>query len=214
MTYIENVYICLAAPVLIAIMCLRGRRKIHMIFLLAGMTACIFSSYITTWMAEIIQVRREYAVTEIAPFVEEAVKLSPIIFYLLVANPPRNRLPECILMVSVGFATFENVCYLLNNGSDELLRLFIRGFGTGAMHVVCGVIVSGGIIWLWKNPWLKIIGTVALLSVAITYHGIFNILVMRTGVSLMIGEFIPVFTMLAFVIVDAGRQVKNQNYVL
>ncbi len=75
-------------------------------------------------------------------------------------------------MVSVGFATFENVCYLLNNGSEDLLSLLIRGFGTGAMHVVCGVIVSAGIIWLWDNPWLRFIGTVALLSVAITQsHG-------------------------------------------
>ena len=211
MIYIENVFICLAAPVLIAILCLKGRRKIHMIFLLSGMTACIFSSYITTWMAVLVEAGHEYAVAEIAPFVEEVVKFSPILFYLIMVHPPKDRLTECVLMVSVGFATFENVCYLLNNGSDDLLSLLIRGFGTGAMHVVCGVIVSAGIIWLWDNPWLRFIGTVALLSVAITYHGIFNILVSHTGVSLAIGGIIPVFTMAAVLLADAGRRSKDQK---
>lgn len=205
MTYIENVYVCLAAPVFIAILCLRGRRKLHMLFLLSGMTACILSSYITPWMAMIVGVENEYAVTEIAPFVEEVVKFIPLFFYLLAATPPRERLPECVLMISVGFATFENVCYLLNNGSQDHLRLLIRGFGTGAMHVVCGVIVSAGIIWLWENQWIRIIGTVSLLSVAITFHGIFNILVTRSGVPLLIGCLIPVLTMCVFLLAGKRR---------
>ena len=211
MIYIENVYICLAAPLLIAILCLKDRKKIHMVFLLSGMTACIFSSYITTWMAVLVGAGHEYTVVEIAPFVEEVVKLSPILFYLLLVHPPKDRLTECVLMVSVGFATFENVCYLLNNGSEDLLSLLIRGFGTGAMHVVCGVIVSAGIIWLWDNPWLRFIGTVALLSVAITYHGIFNILVSHPGASLVIGGIIPVLTMCVVIIEGTRRRPKDEK---
>ncbi|MCR5734273.1 MAG: PrsW family intramembrane metalloprotease [Lachnospiraceae bacterium] len=199
-TYIENVYICLAAPILIAAIGLRSRRKMHMIFLLAGMSACLLSSYITTWMAALVGVGSEYAVTEVAPFVEEVVKFSPILFCLIVASPPRERVPEYVLMISVGFATLENVCYLLTNGSQNLIRLLIRGFGTGAMHVVCGAMVSAGLIWLWKNQWLQIIGTVGLISVAITYHGVFNILVTRTGAFLVIGCIIPVFTMGLFLL--------------
>ena len=36
------------------------------------------------------------------------------------------------------FATFENVCYLTQNGAGQFVYLLIRGFGTGAMHIVCG----------------------------------------------------------------------------
>lgn len=32
------------------------------------------------------------------------------------------------------FATFENVCYLTQNGAGQFVYLLIRGFGTGAMH--------------------------------------------------------------------------------
>ena len=32
------------------------------------------------------------------------------------------------------FATFENVCYLTQNGAGQFVYLLIRSFGTGAMH--------------------------------------------------------------------------------
>ncbi len=51
------------------------------------------------------------------------------------------------LLVAIGFATFENACYLTQNGSANLWLLLIRGFGTGAMHVLCGVITG-----FWPLP--------------------------------------------------------------
>lgn len=36
--------------------------------------------------------------------------------------------------------TFENICYLTQNGAGHFSLIFFRGFGTGAMHVICGVI--------------------------------------------------------------------------
>lgn len=36
MSYIENIYICLAAPLLIAVFCLKGTRKGHSLFLYVG----------------------------------------------------------------------------------------------------------------------------------------------------------------------------------
>ena len=38
MNYIENIYICIAAPLIVSILCLRGRRRRSMLFFLGGMT--------------------------------------------------------------------------------------------------------------------------------------------------------------------------------
>ena len=53
------------------------------------------------------------------------------------------------------------MCYLIQNGADRFSFIFFRGFGTGAMHVLCGLIVGGGLAYTWQRTWLKIAGTVS-----------------------------------------------------
>ena len=79
------------------------------------------------------------------------------------------------------FATFENVCYLIQNGADRFSFIFFRGFGTGAMHVLCGLIVGGGLAYTWQRTWLKVAGTCGLLGAAITLHAIYNLLIAYGG---------------------------------
>ena len=190
MNYIENIFICLAAPLLIAVLCLDGVRRRLVISLLAGMTACLLSSYISTFIAVVLQADRLAASLEIAPMVEEVMKLFPLLFYLLVFEPRIEDASGSMMMIAVGFATFENVCYLTTNGAAQAFHLLIRGFGTGAMHVVCGALVSLGLFYLWDLAWLRAAGTVGLLGLAITYHGVYNILVSQTGIAAGIGYLI------------------------
>ena len=96
----------------------------------------------------------------------------------------------------MGFATFENVCYLIQNGAAQLLHLTIRGFGTGAMHAVCGGIVAAGIMRMWNSIRLRVAGTVGVLTVAICYHGTYNILASQEGVAALVGYLIPLLTAL------------------
>ncbi len=194
MNYIENVFICLAAPLLIAVLCLKGTRRRLILFLLAGMTACLFSSYISTFLAAALHTDRLSASLEIAPMVEEIMKLFPLLFYLMVFEPRIRDASDSMQMIAVGFATFENVCYLTTNGAANMFRLLIRGFSTGAMHVVCGAIVALGLFHLWDRLWLRAAGTVGLLALAITYHGVYNILVSQTGIAAWIGYLIPLLT--------------------
>jgi hypothetical protein len=49
------------------------------------------------------------------------------------------------------------------------------------------MIVAFGLLYLWDRIWLRIAGTVGLLAVAITYHGIYNILVSQPGAAALIG---------------------------
>ena len=194
MNYIENIFICLTAPLLTAVICLKGTRRRMLLFLLAGMTACLFSSYISTFLAAALHADRLSASLEIAPMVEEILKLFPLLFYLMVFEPRIEDAAGSMLMIAAGFATFENVCYLTANGAANMLHLLIRGFATGAMHVVCGAIISVGLFYLWDRLWLRAVGTIGLLALAVTYHGIFNILVSQTGIAARIGYVIPLLT--------------------
>ncbi len=206
MSYIENVYICIAAPLLIAVLCLRENRRQMVLFLLGGMTACLLSAYVSSFLAAVNGADAVTASLEIAPLVEECMKLAPVLFYLLVFEPEDKAATSCALLVAVGFATLENVCYLTQNGAGDFLHLLIRGFGTGAMHVVCGAMVSLGLLFLWDRLWIRVSGTVGLLALAVTYHGVYNLLVTQEGVVRIVGYVIPLLTAALVVFHRARRR--------
>ncbi len=211
MNYIENVFVCLTAPLIIASICMKDRGRKATIFLLSGMTACLLSSYISTFIASAQQISNMSASLEVSPMVEEIMKFLPFLFYLLVFEPKREEIADGVLMIAVGFATFENACYLTTNGAENILFLLVRGFGTGAMHVVTGFLVALGFLYLWDRVWLRTAGTAGLLSVAMTYHGIYNILVSQPGETAYVGYFIPVFTMILGLALSSRRY--RQNHV-
>ncbi len=198
MNYIENIYICLAAPLLIAILCLRKDARRSLIFVLSGMTACLLSAYVSTFLAGVTGTDAVTASFEISPVVEEAMKSVPVLFYILVFEPEKKKSISGALLVSVGFATFENVCFLTSYGTAKLARVLIRGFGTGAMHVVCGMVVAVGLYFLWEQIWLQAVGCFALLCCVITFHAIFNILVNQSGAVFWIGSAIPLAMVLVY----------------
>ena len=200
MTSMENAYVCLAAPLLLAILCLRGAGRRGLIFLLSGMTACLLSAYVSTYLAGAAGADLPTASHEIAPAVEEIMKSLPMLFYLLVFEPQKKNALSGALLVAVGFATFENVCFLTSYGTSQLLSLMIRGFGTGAMHVVCGMVVAVGLFFLWDRVWLRAVGAFALLCFVITFHAIFNVFVNQTGPIYWIGSAIPLTVVLVYVI--------------
>lgn len=194
MTNIENIFICMAAPLIIATVATKGRGRRMLIFMIAGMTSCLLSSYISTFIAVVQGVDLFTASLEISPLAEEILKFCPALFFILVFEPDKSGTADACVMIAIGFATFENVCFIIMNGADNLINLTIRGLGTGAMHVVCGSIIAFGLLHLWDRLWLRAAGTVALLCVAVTYHGVFNVLVSQTGIPMIIGFMIPLVT--------------------
>ena len=198
MNYIENTYICLAAPLLLAILLLRRDGRRALLFLTAGMTACLLSAYVSSFTAGAIGMDLAMASHEISPVVEEIMKSFPLLFYILIFEPRKEHAISATLLTAVGFATFENVCFLTAYGTKDLPRLLIRGFGTGAMHVMCGMAVSVGLYFLWEKIWLRAVGGFALLCFVITYHALFNILVNQTGAAFWIGSAVPLTMMLGY----------------
>ncbi len=192
MTCIENIFICMASPLLVAALCMGRRRLRFFLFGVAGMGVCLLSAYINTFLAAVYQADALAATVEIAPVVEEVMKLLPLVFYLLVFEPEAERIKPAAITAALSFATFENVCYLIQNGAGRFSFIFFRGIGTGAMHVICGAIVGGGLAYVWQRTWLKIAGTCGLLGAAITFHAIYNLLIAYGGAIQYIAYILPV----------------------
>ena len=202
MNYIENIYTCLAAPLLVAFFCARAdRTRSSLICVFSGMTACLLSSYISTYLAAVYGIDHATTSVTISPLVEEIMKFLPVLFYLLVFEPKKEEIPGCVIVTATGFATFENVCYMIQNGSSDFFDLLLRGFGTGAMHIICSVIIFTGIVYLWEHLWLRAAGTFGLLVTSAAYHGIFNMMVMQPQASVVIaGCLIPLISGILFII--------------
>lgn len=197
MTCIENIFICMASPLLVAALCMGRRRLRFFLFGVAGMGVCLLSAYINTFLAAVYQADALAATVEIAPVVEEVMKLLPLVFYLLVFEPEAERIKPAAITAALSFATFENVCYLIQNGAGRFSFIFFRGFGTGAMHVLCGLIVGGGLTYAWQRTWLKIAGICGLLGAAITLHAIYNLLIAYGGTVQYIAYVLPVLLITA-----------------
>lgn len=192
MTYIENIFVCIAAPLLVAAFCM-GRKYLRFFLLaFAGMGACLVSAYVNTFFAALYGAAAFNATVEIAPVVEEVIKLLPLLFYLLVFEPEPEKIRPAVFTVAAGFATFENICYLIQHGAENLSFLLIRGFGTGAMHIVCGAILAYGLMYVWRQGWLKVAGTCGLLGTAVIFHGIYNLLIACGGWVQYVAYALPV----------------------
>lgn len=197
MTYIENIFLCMVSPLLVAALCMGRRRLRFFLFCIAGMGVCLLSAYINTFLASVYEADALAATAEIAPVVEELMKLLPLVFYLLIFEPEAEQIQSAAMTVALSFATFENVCYLIENGASRLSFLFFRGFAAGAMHVLCGMIVGTGLAYAWQRTWLKIAGACGLLGAAITLHAIYNLLIARGGAAQSIAYALPALLIVA-----------------
>ena len=209
MTYIENVFLCMASPLLIAALCMGKRQRKFFLFCFAGMGVCLLSAYINTFFAALYRADTFAATTEIAPVVEEVMKLLPLLFYLLIFEPKREQIKNTAVVIALSFATFENVCYLTQNGAGQFVYLLIRGFGTGAMHIICGSVYGRVLRPVWGSRPLRAACLFGLLCVAIIYHAIYNLLVSVGGTAQLLAYAIPLLTALCFRLL--GQQTAAQK---
>ena len=144
MTYIENVFICISVPLLLSLLFVKGTQRRYTLFLCIGMGICMVSAYVNSFFMELYQVDGVTAAIEISPVCEEILKLVPLLFFLLIFEPKPKEITPAAISIAVGFATFENVCYLSENGAGNFTFLLIRGLSAGAIHILCGIAVGYG----------------------------------------------------------------------
>lgn len=181
MTYIENIFLCLAIPLILSLFFTRGRARSFILFMVAGMGACLLSAYVSSFFMSYYGTDAGTTAIEITPICEEVMKLLPLLFYFLIFEPEPKELPGAAIAIAAGFATFENVCYLTENGAEDFTFLLIRGISAGALHILCGILVGFGISHVFRHRWLALTGTVGVLGACTGFHGIYNLLISADG---------------------------------
>lgn len=191
MTYIENIFICLAIPLLLSLLFIKGKSRTYTVFVTAGMGACLLSAYVNSFFMEYYSTDALVTAIEIAPVCEEVMKLLPLLFFFLIFEPKKSELPAVAIAIAVGFATFENACYLTENGAQDFRFMLIRGVSAGALHILCGIMEGFGISYVFRRNWLAVTGTVGILGACIGFHGIYNLFITAEGIWKMMGYFLP-----------------------
>ena len=191
MTYIDNVFICISVPRLLSLLLVKGTQRRFTLLLCIGMGICMVSAYVNSFFMVLYQVDGVTAAIEISPVCEEILKLVPLLFFILIFEPEPQEITPAAISIAVGFATFENVCYLSENGAGNFTFLLIRGMSAGAIHILCGIAVGYGIAYVFRQRWLAVTGTIGILGACIVFHAIYNLLVTAEGVWQTIGYMFP-----------------------
>jgi RsiW-degrading membrane proteinase PrsW (M82 family) len=175
------------------------------IFVLIGIFLSVFASEVNAYLRNILLMSPFEVTIIVTPISEEILKALPILFFATVLAPKKEALFTASMAVGIGFAVLENAFYMLNGNSFNMFDAIIRAFGAGLMHGMCTLLVGVGILFVRKKHKLFVVGTFAMLSTAITYHGIYNMLVQSDF--RIIGYLLPITTYIPFVV----WRIKNKK---
>lgn len=195
---IYKLFLLLFCPLLLLVFLVEKRIRLPLIFVLVGMFVAVFAADTNGILVAVLQLPPIQATVSLTPITEELLKAIPILFFAIVVSDKRETLFAAAMATGIGFALMENAYYLvLNRETFSLLSTLIRGAGTGLMHGMCTLFVGFGVSFVRKKPKFFVVGTFALLTTAITYHAIFNMLVQSNlpalGALLPIATYIPFF---------------------
>lgn len=190
-------FVAIFVPIFLMALLVEKRARLPIVFVLVGMFISVFISEINGLICSLHPISLYEATTIVTPITEEILKAVPILFYAMVVSDKKETLFTASMATGIGFAVLENTYYLLNSPNFNMLDAVIRAFGTGLMHGMCTLLVGVGISFAKKKPKIFAVGTFALLSVAISYHGIYNMLVQSkynfVGFVLPIATYLPIF---------------------
>lgn len=192
-------FICITIPLTLMAFLVEKKSRRTIIFFIVGICAAVFASEVNAILTYIIPLDIKDFTIRVTPITEEIIKAIPVLFFAKAISDKTENLITISLAIGIGFAIMENSFILTQNiNSISLLWAIIRGFGTGIMHGMCTFLVGTGFAVANRNKKIFIVGTFALLSLAITYHSVFNMLVQSDYK--YIGAMLPVITYLPFVI--------------
>lgn len=196
MIYAENVLICIAVPLVISLLFIRGGARRFVLSFLAGMVACLLAAYVGGFIENASGMKAEDTSVFISPIIEEVMKLIPVLLCLMLFEPADDKLISFSVGIGAGFATFENCCYVLSYSAQSLPYVMIRGLAVGVMHLVSMVALAIGLNLLRRYKVFRFPGVLGALSLAMTFHATYNLLVSKTGLSSIMGYALPIITAL------------------
>jgi RsiW-degrading membrane proteinase PrsW (M82 family) len=185
------------------------KARLPIAFMLAGIFVSVFAAEVNGLLQSLLSMPAYNLTIIVTPISEEILKAIPILVYATVISDKKETLFTASMATGIGFAVLENAYYLLNDTSFNMMDSMIRAFGAGLMHGMCTLLVGVGISFVKKKSKIFLAGTFALLSTAITYHGIYNMLVQSQYE--IIGFLLPILTYLPFLIWRIKRKNKKQK---
>ena len=196
MIYAENILICIAIPLLVSLLFVRGEVRRYLAAFLFGMGVCLLAAYISSFLGDTVGMTENDTAVYLSPVVEELMKLLPLGFFTVMIAPKERRQTMLAVAVGAGFATFENCCYILTSGAENLGYILIRGFAVGVMHIMSILALS---MWFLIAKRLKVFNFSSItvgVSIAMVFHGLYNLLVSKPGISTVLGFLMPPLTAL------------------
>lgn len=191
MIYAENILLCVAVPLLLSMLFIRGQARRFVLAFVVGMLVCLLAAYVSGYLHYLIDWTEKDVRVFLSPVVEELMKLLPMLIVLLLLNPEDEGLLLMAVGLGAGFATFENSCSLLTGAVSSLPYVLVRGMAVGVMHIVSVAALSIGIITARRFRALSLPALTGAFSLSVNFHGLYNLLVSAPGASAYVGYALP-----------------------
>ena len=205
-------FISISIPLLLMALLMEKKARLPISFMLIGIFVSVFASEVNGLLSKLLSMDTYSQTVIVTPVTEELLKALPVLYYAVVISDKRERLFTASMAIGIGFALLENAYFLLNSDNFTIIIAIIRAFGAGLMHGMCTLLVGVGISFVKKKSKLFAVGTFGLLSTAIVYHGIYNILIQSEFST--VGALLPIATYIPFLIWRLrvkGKAKKSKN---
>ena len=201
-------FVAIFVPILLMTCLVEKKARHPLIFVLIGIFVSVFASEVNGVMVDLLPLSTFEVTIIVTPISEEILKALPILFFATLLSPKKEAVFTAAMAIGIGFAVLENAFYMLNYTSFNMIDAIVRAFGAGLMHGMCTLLVGVGILFVKKKRKLFVVGTFAMLSTAITYHGIYNMLVQSDYQ--IIGYLLPIATYIPFMVWRI-RKIRRKN---
>ena len=201
-------FVAIFVPILLMTCLVEKKARHPLIFVLIGIFVSVFASEVNGVMVDLLPLSTFEVTIIVTPISEEILKAIPILFFASILSPKKEAVFTAAMAIGIGFAVLENAFYMLNDTSFNMIDAIVRAFGAGLMHGMCTLLVGVGILFVKKKRKLFVVGTFAMLSTAITYHGIYNMLVQSDYQ--IIGYLLPIATYIPFMVWRI-RKIRQKN---
>ena len=191
-------FVSISVPVLLMALLVEKKARLPVLFMLIGIVVSVFAGEVNGVLSKVLSMDLYSITVIVTPVSEELLKALPLLYYALVISDKRERLFTASMAIGIGCAVLENAYYLVNYVDFSMIEAVIRAFGAGLMHGMCTLLVGVGISFVKKKRKLFAVGTFGLLSTAIVYHGVYNILIQSKFST--VGALLPIATYIPFVI--------------
>ena len=201
-------FVAIFVPILLMTCLVEKKARHPLIFVLIGIFVSVFAAEVNGVMVDLLPLSTFEVTIIVTPISEEILKAIPILFFASILSPKKEAVFTAAMAIGIGFAVLENAFYMLNDASFNMIDAVVRAFGAGLMHGMCTLLVGVGILFVKKKRKLFVVGTFAMLSTAITYHGIYNMLVQSDYQ--IIGYLLPIATYIPFMVWRI-RKIRQKN---